>query len=64
MLSTIQAMIFLLLGVSLLVAIFTAVYLGMRNSYTATEGLLALVLLQSLFLGIIFTVYGIYLLLR
>lgn len=53
-------MIFLLIGFALLLAIAVAVFVGMRNSYTASEGLLAIVLLIALFLGTVFFFYGIW----
>lgn len=51
-------MTFLIIGVTLLLGLFLSVYLGLKHRYTATEGLLALVVFEIFFLGIALTVYG------
>ncbi|MFC1517630.1 hypothetical protein ACFL5G_03630 [Candidatus Margulisiibacteriota bacterium] len=52
-------MLVLILGVAMLLGVLVGVYYGFRHQYTATEGTLALLLLEVLFIGIGLTVYGI-----
>ena len=52
-------MLALIIGVAMLFGIVVGVYFGFRHQYTATEGTLALLLLEVLFIGIGLTIYGI-----
>ncbi len=51
-------MLILIIGFCMLLALFTAVYLGFKSQYNASEGQLALFVLLTLFLGIAFIIYG------
>ena len=49
----------LLIGVCMLLGLLTAVFLGFEQKYNASEGTLALLVLEVFFLSIGFTGYGI-----
>jgi len=53
-------MIILISGICLLFGLFSAIWLGLKHRYTATEGLLALLVFEIFFFGVAFTAYGIY----
>ncbi len=51
-------MLSLYLGGAMLLALFVTVYIGMKNRYSAIEGLLAIVLAEILFIGIALVAFG------
>ena len=52
-------MLALFIGVAMLSALLIGVYYGFKHRYTATEGTLALLLLEVLFVSIALIAYGI-----
>ncbi|MBU0580262.1 MAG: hypothetical protein KKA19_03705 [Candidatus Margulisbacteria bacterium] len=52
-------MLVLIIGVAMLLGFIVGVYYGLRHQYTATEGTLALLCLEVLFVSIGLIIYGI-----
>ena len=53
-------MLSIYIGSSMLVALFVTVYIGMKNRYSATEGLLAIILAEILFVGFSLIAFGLF----
>jgi len=51
-------MLVLIIGVCMFLGLALAVYLGFRDQYTASEGFLALLVLEVFFVSIGLVVYG------
>ena len=49
----------LIIGIAMLLGFVVGVYYGLRHQYTATEGTLALLCLEVLFISIGLIIYGI-----
>jgi len=52
-------MLALIIGIAMLFGIFVGVYFGFRHQYSAAEGTLALLLLETLFIGIGLIIFGV-----
>ena len=51
-------MLALTIGISMLLGLFAAVYLGFKERYNANEGTLALLVLETFFVGIGLLIFG------
>lgn len=51
-------MLSLMLGLAILIGLFTGIYIGLKERYTANEGTCLLLVLEAFFIGMALVIYG------